>query len=309
MSRTADRIRLMKAICDHWGQGAGTVPSPSDLLGIEPSEQRNTYWNSIIGSLEDEGLVRTNGGYGLTRSGFPTPAGEEWLEQILDRRESPAERRKAVMKGLLRWLDVQDRGQPSWVNIGPALSVFDLMGSQITETEVRRGANRLIEEKLVECSDDQADPPRLRITALGQRCVESDLDVDAFLEQVRSREPSVQNIFSGQFTGSNIAASSSSFSQTLTNTSDAGDEARILARAVLQALPVLSLDQAVEDSVRRNLEVIQAELEQPEQNGEVIRGLFRRVAEGVTAGAGSALGTALNVLVKFEMQRMGLSID
>jgi hypothetical protein len=133
MSRTADRVRFVEAIWAHWRKGAGSVPSPAELLGIERTEEADTYWHSILVSLEDDGLVRSAGGYGLNRNSYPTADGEEWIEEVLERRKNPAERRKAAARGLLHWLDVQDQGEPSWINIGPAFNVFDLMGEPLSE--------------------------------------------------------------------------------------------------------------------------------------------------------------------------------
>jgi hypothetical protein len=54
------------------------------------------------------------------------------------------------------------------------------------------------------------------------------------------------NSGSRQFTGSQIAASSTNFTQTMANSSDVTDETHALIDAILQALPVLNLENAVE---------------------------------------------------------------
>lgn len=309
MSRNSDRIRYLEAVCDHWQTGTGTIPDVGELLGIDLDSQQQTYWRSILDGLADEGLIRT--AHSLSNAaGWPTARGDAYVEEVRTRRKDPAERRAAAAGGLLGWIDLQDQGSPSFVNIHPAFTTFDLMGDPLGETEIRAAADRLAEDGLIEISSaPNVDPPQVRITKLGQRCADSRLTVDEFLRHERSRASMTTNHFSGQFHSSNIAASSSDFTQTLSPTGDRGDEIRALLDAVLQALPVLDLQEADAASVRRNVEVVRGELEQPQQNGEIVKGMLTRVAEGVASGAGSALGSALNLLVKWELTRMGLPLE
>jgi hypothetical protein len=64
-----------------------------------------------------------------------------------------------------------------------------------------------------------------------------------------------------------------------------------------------------EAAVRRDIDAVRGELGRAEPDQGVMKTLVRRVVDGVAAGTGTALGGALNLLVKWEMARLGIPIE
>jgi hypothetical protein len=198
------------------------------------------------------------------------------------------------------------------MQVQPAVGRVSFEGDVLGQSSLTAAAQRLADAGLVEAISDFAEiegPTRVRITMLGRRCVESGLWVDEFLQRERRQEPTVQNVFSGQFTGSNIAASSSNFSQTLSTSGEAVDDLKIMVQAVLEALQLLGLSEDQAREVQRSAETVQGELERAEPDVPMVKTLMGRIVSGIGEGAKTATAASLSLLMKWQLARMGIPLE
>lgn len=286
----------------------------SELVDGFADEQEKAFWAGTVQGLAQDGLldfknilVPTDWLLEITASG------RRWVESLRAQRADPASRRRAAAIGVLTVLADADPDGIAWTATSDVIdSGVSLSGERLPADVIRRAAIYLQKEELIAGTGDSlehAGSSNLRLTELGLRCVESNLSVDEFLERARKKEPTVQNIFSGQFTGSNIAASSTNFTQTLSSSGLVADELTSLIDAIAQALPALNLPNDQEALVVRNIEGVRAELQEAEPDASVVKTMMTRTAAAVGTAAGGALGLGLNLLVKYEMAKMGIPID
>lgn len=309
------RARYMELLHDYQRRHPNLAPSVTDLLGEPPDEHADLLWRETINGLGRDGLVQVVDAYGRgNTAALLTERGRSTLEDFWKRRRNPAERRKAAVHNLLHWLHEQDPDGTEWVQVDDVLTTSsnDFGGEPLGEAIIRRAAVQLVEEGLAKGAGDGAEftgPSLLQITDRGQRCVESGDDVDEYLLKARQRQPTISNVFNAPISHSNIAAGSTHVTQTLSSSGLAGDDLKVLLRALTEALPVLGLADDQADVVRQNVEYVEGELQRPEPDEVMVKTMMRRTADAIGTAASSALASGLNLLVKYQMERLGIPIE
>lgn len=314
MTEEQRRLQLMERLHDHIRPEGRQFTRLSELVGEFVDDQDGSRWMGTVHGLAGDGLITFHNV--LVPSDWMleiTAQGRAWVEALRAERANPVARRRAAASGVLTILSESDPDGTSWT---PANNIVErgvsLSGERLPDEVIRRTIAFLLKAGLVGGAGDSLEhtgPSNVRLTEPGQECVESGLGVDEFLERGRKQEPTVQNVFSGQFTESNIAAGSSNFTQTLSASGLVADELASLLQAIMQALPALNLSSDQEAVIARNVDAVRGELREAKPDEGVVKTMMRRTADGLGTAAAAALGVGLNLLVKYEMARMGIPIE
>ena len=317
------RADLLEWLYDYRGEQPGAMPAVVDFLDGEPDEHTEELWRGTLRGLKRDGLIILAESYGFGGvSALITDRGraavEAWRQHQAAEREAqerrradPALRRAAATNGLLRWAYGQDPDGTKWLYVDQFLSSAHSLyeGERLPEDLVRRAALNLQENELVRGDKGVAEieePIVVQITPLGQDCIESGGDVASYLRQRHERATNITN-FHGPVSG-NVTWDSTHVTQTATTTGMAGDELAALVRAIAEAVPVLGLSEEHQAAVRRNVEVIEGELGQPEPDQHTIKNLMRRTVDVIGGTANSALGLLLSGYAKELMRSAGIPI-
>ncbi|MBC9000485.1 hypothetical protein [Micromonospora aurantiaca (nom. illeg.)] len=314
------RIRLLEWLYEHDG---ASMPSMYEFLGEVPDEKTEELWRGTLRRLFKDGLIMLGETYEIAHTSADlTDAGRANVEERRHRqaaeremqarrRADPALRRAAASNGLLRWAYDQDPDGGKWLYVDQFLSsghaVFE--GESLPESVVRRAALNLQENGLVRGDSGVAEiegPITLQITSAGQDCIESGGDVADYLRRRNDRAANITN-FHGPVSG-NVSWDSTHVTQTATTTGVAGDELAVLVRAIAEAIPVLDLSEEQQAAVRRNVDVIEGELEQPEPDQHTVKNLMRRTLDVIEGSTTSALGILLTGYAKELMRSAGVPI-
>jgi hypothetical protein len=304
------RARLLDWLYDYPGDMASIV----EFLGHEPDEPTENLWRGTLRALAKDGLIRLAETMGFAgTSVFITDDGRADVEARRARRENPALRRAAAANGLLRWLYEQDPYGASWSQIDQIEStdyaVFE--GGRLPGQLFRRVADHLHGEGLITAGSYVAEydgPLTAQLTRKGQECVETGGDVAEYLNRKKEQATNVTH-FHGPISGSNVSWASAHVTQTATTTGMAGDELKVLIRAIAEALPVLGLSDDQVAVVQRNAEIIEGELQQSEPDKHVVKTMLTRSMDTIVGAGNSALGMVLIGYAKELMKRAGIPIE
>ncbi|PWR15088.1 hypothetical protein DKT69_12855 [Micromonospora sicca] len=318
------RIAILEFLYDHRPHQPGELASMVEFLGSEPDDHTEDLWRGTLRGLKRDDLIMLAESYEFAgTSALITDRGRAFVEarrshQAAEqearnrRRTDPALRRAAATNGLLRWLYEQDPDGGKGLYVDQVLStehaVFE--GDRLPENLIRRVAQYLQDSGLVRGDKGVAEiegPITVQITPLGQDCIESGGDVASYLRDRDARSTTITN-FHGPVSG-NVSWNSTHVTQTATTTGTAGDELAVLVRAIAEAVPVLGLSEDQAAAVRRNTQVIEAELEQPEPDQRTVTNLVGRTLDIVTGASSSALGLLLTGYAKELMKSAGLPIE
>jgi len=304
------RAQLLDWLYDYPGDIANIV----ELLGHEPDVQTENLWRGTLRALNKDGFIRLAETMGFEgTSAFITDDGRADVEARRVRRENPAQRRVAAANGLLHWLYEQDPYGESWSQIDQIESTGYAMfeGSRLPRQLFRRVADHLHSEGLIVAGSYVAKvdgPLTAQLTRKGQECVEAGGDVAEYLSQGKEHATNVTH-FHGPVSGSNVSWASTQVSQTATTTGIAGDELKVLIRAIAEALLILGLSDDQVAVVQRNTEIIEGELQRSEPDKHVVKTMLMRTVDTIVGVGNSALGLVLTGYAKELMKRAGLPIE
>ena len=303
------RNRILELLYDNAVEGIHIA----DLLGGELTEQNEDLWRGTLRSLDRDGLIHLSEtmGFGGT-SAFINDEGLAYVEAWRKRRDNPAERREAASRGILQYLYQEDPDGTRWIQFrgdeGVQL-VFE--GVRLPDSLVGRVAEQLKEAGLLEGGSYVAElngPLAARLTALGQKCVESGVSVDEFLHQQKPQTGNTITI--GSVHGSNLNWGDHVTQNATTTTGMVGDEIRLLGQAIVDALPALNLTDDQAAAVRRDAEIIEGELQRqtPESQG-IVRSMMKRTLDTIQSEASNQLGVYLVTTAKQVLKNVGIDVE
>ncbi|SDG69745.1 hypothetical protein SAMN05216553_110296 [Lentzea fradiae] len=233
-----------------------------------------------------------------------TGSGLARAQQLLAERKSPARRLGTLWSRMLRWLE-DNRGVADWSGFlaGDGISY---PGGDFTEAEVKREAayllgHGLIEDRRVDQADDGTVSPT--ITTAGRDClIHFRGDVNQYLNRGGRSTTShtTHNNTTITMTDSvgNITNASSNVQQNLNSGLDTTEVLKF-AGAVRQTLPVLGLNEEVQQAVDAQAEELHQEASAAAPN----RGRMRTLADNIMQALQSAGPTiALEMITGLGMQ-------
>jgi len=313
VDREADTIRYLDAQYDYQHANPGTAANLIELFGGALDENDANYWRSILEILTDKGLILNACGMGGLGglAGHLTARGLEFVEDARRRQRNPAERRKAATRLLLHWIDQQDQGNPSWMQIFPAFNAIRFLGDPLTQPELLGAAKRLADDGLIETHEGIAGldgPDQVRIRPEGQRCVESGLDVDQYLARARRPEPPVQHTTwnVNGITGSAVVMGSQDFQQNVTNQSTSAAEVKLMLDAIFEAVKIMNLPAEQATAVIEQADVVRAEIGKPNADQAILRPAFQKIVDGLATGTQNTLSLVLPGLVQLWLIQHGM---
>jgi hypothetical protein len=307
------RIQALELLYDHTSQNTGEIPNFVDLLGETPDEHTEDLWRGTLRLLHGQGLIHLAEamGFGGT-SAYLTDAGRAEVEERRRLRTNPAEMRSAAERGILQFLYRQDPNGTAWTQFRSDEVQFVLEGLGLPDSLVGRVAEQLKEAGIIEGGSYVAElqgPLTARLTRLGQRCIESGVSVEEFLDQQRKAQPGpVFHI--GSISGSNLNWGDHVTQNATTSTGLVGDELLQLVQAIVQALPVLGLSHEEAEAVRRDSKVIEGELQQqtPESKG-IVRSMLNRTLNRILVEGENQLALYLVASAKVLLRNIGWDVE
>lgn len=311
MSRDSDKQRYLVALHNWQKDRPGEIPNLLELFG-EDLEGSDGYWRSILGSLVEAGLMRDASGMGGLDAiaGYLTPRGDEYIESLEKVQLDPAQRRRAAVVGVLKWLDHQDRNGVPWSRIVDAVGAILLEGTALSEIELQNAARRLADDGLIEARTLAAEatgPGLARIKADGRRCIDSGLEVDEWLERRKDREQIVNNYhFTGAFPGASVVAGSRDFTITISPSGTPSDDVRVLMDAVLESIDRLGLSSNQAADVTRGAEEVRGEVQRAGRDERLVKQMLTEVGQGIKAGTKTATATTILFGINLCLVKMGI---
>lgn len=305
------RIRLLDWLYDFRPERPGNLARIVDFLSDDEKSEDHIYelLRGVLQNLSDRGLISLSPGMGLDGlSASITDAGRVDVEARRARRADPALRRAATRDALVQWIYRNPRGDLD--DMVTDLSTF-YEGEPLERDHLEGELGYLLNKDLVTgVSADQFVLLQPEVTDKGVDCVEQyGGSVRDYLRRAEGSATQHNVHFNAPVSGSNVAWDSTNVSQTATTIGPAGDELAMLVRAIAQAIPVLGLEEPESSALANDLQVIDAELVQPEPDRGAIRTLVVR-SLGIVGRAGStALSALFQAYAKDLMRRAGIPID
>ncbi|MFC3989619.1 hypothetical protein [Actinoplanes siamensis] len=308
------RIQALELLYDHAPENAGEIPHFVDLLGETLDDHAEDLWRGTLRLLDGQGLIKLAETMGFGgNAAYLTDAGRAEVEERRRRRANPAEMRSAAERGILQYLYQEDPHGTAWTQLrGDDGIKIHLEGSILPDSLVGRVAEQLKEAGLIEGGSYVAEfegPLTARLTGLGQRCIESGVSVEEFLNKQRQAQPG--HVFHiGTISGSNLNWGDHVTQNATTSSGLVGDELRQLVQAIVQALPVLGLPDEDAEAIRRDSEVIEGELQHqtPESKG-IVRAMLNRNLNRILAEGENQLALYLVASAKVLLRNIGWDVE
>lgn len=263
------RVRLLDWLYDFRPENPAELARVVDFLPVEDRADQHQHgiWRGVVRDLASDGLVMDGSGMGFEGiSAAITTLGRQDVEARRARRDDRTQRNPAIRDAVIRWVNASAPA-PS---IEPMLASYRFEGDLLTKAELD-AALRYLKDKGLVTGITYADGALLQIvlTRSGVDCVEDfGGSVNDYLRQQAKGGTTVN--FNAPVTGSNLAWANRDVTQTAhTTTGVAGDELAALISAIKQALPVLGLDDADNEGLRIQLDIVDEELTAAEPDAEV----------------------------------------
>ncbi|HEY2795074.1 MAG TPA: hypothetical protein VGJ28_22125, partial [Micromonosporaceae bacterium] len=300
-------MRIIELLYDYDGN-PGFLPNVVDLLGSDYDRAQEHLWRSVLRELDRQGLIKLSETMGFEgTAAMITDSGRMEVEALRTRRADPVRRNLAARDAAVRYLYAQPEHAAHSIEplrSGP-LGLFE--GDVLSSGEIDAALLYLKSKSMVAgVNVDVGTVLRPRLTDRGIDCMEQfGGSVADYLRHGDGGSGSTTVNFNAPVTGSNVAWNSRLVTQTATTTSTgmAGDEIAALIGAIMQALPVLGLDETEATRLRGQLEVAEGELQSAEPDAGVVKSVLKRVLGKIGDAAYGSLGVLLTAYAHHLMMK------
>lgn len=304
----SERFRVLDWIYD-----ADTDPPQltelSPLLAELPHEQRQRLM-VLFRSLDSEGLIRLHESMGWEGSSCSImPEGRQAVEELRQLRGDTLARRKAARDAFLRWLyGVKASGvhaaQLSRFSDSPFSTFY---GHAFTDTEVTDAQQWLHDQGLISGQAAWGGQiPRPSITTLGETVAESGQSVNDWAIPTPAKDlGNTTNITIADSPNAQVSHMSPGSIQQIEFGQGSRQKVLAVSEALIQAVPVLGLDDLAAAQAREIAEQLQAVVVERDPDRGVLRQLLDQARTIAVSGTGSAVGNAVVALVEHAITAIG----
>ncbi|WP_327067888.1 hypothetical protein [Kitasatospora sp. NBC_01302] len=276
-------------------QEPGYVQDLIDFAGREQLPQEEA--ESLALQLEQHGLVRSAQGLVPSAEVFLTDDGRIEVRRLKKLAGDRVRRANYSCNAFLRWLFDQDAPiEPG--EFAHARTAF-FAGSALAADEIAGAGAELIEYGLAESegAQDDNEPLRLRITAVGTACVRSGHPVRSYMDSRNTAGTTTNNygnVINGGMTGGVVSTGDYN-----TINSGNGIDAQALANLVhglREVAPQLGLDDVDAEDYAAEVETLERDGHDPAQGSRIWRRILRLAGPALTTAIASSAGQQLVAL-------------